>query len=104
MTLAAGESSSEQLELPPLAERPGGELPRWVWLWLPPVLVLAMVLVRALDHDSYNRWFERKEGPKIGTRAPRASTGYTWAACPDGYCRLNGTSNARDEDNCIPRT
>jgi hypothetical protein len=45
------------------AGRDGGELPRWLWLWFPPLLVVMMVVVGATDPTTFASWFKRKEGP-----------------------------------------
>lgn len=39
------------------------DLPTWLWLAFPPMLVVAMVLTSLASDQAFGAWFKRKEGP-----------------------------------------
>ena len=44
------------------------DLPSWLWLWFPPLLVVAVYGAKAVDDAIYQRWFPREDGiVEIGT-------------------------------------
>jgi hypothetical protein len=40
------------------------ELPAWLWLWFPPLLLVLRLALRATDPELFSAWFGSKEGPE----------------------------------------
>ena len=43
-------------------QRPAAVLPRWLWLWFPPVLLIVIFAVRIVDPAAYRTWIDGELG------------------------------------------
>ncbi len=44
------------------ATRPAPALPKWLWLWFPPLLLFVILPIRIIDPAAYSTWIDSELG------------------------------------------